>query len=80
MPRTARASQGGYCYHVLNRGNARRTLFHKDGDFRAFVKLLKQEKGGERGGERGEKGDTLRKPIPRWRFGHKIDLAALQSH
>jgi hypothetical protein len=23
MPRTARASVGGYCYHVLNRGNAR---------------------------------------------------------
>jgi len=22
MPRTARASRGGYCYHVLNRGNA----------------------------------------------------------
>jgi len=30
MPRTRRASQGGYCYHVLNRGNARRTVFHKD--------------------------------------------------
>jgi REP element-mobilizing transposase RayT len=42
MPRTARASQGGYCYHVLNRGNARRTVFHKDGDFAAFVKLLRQ--------------------------------------
>lgn len=42
MPRTARASQGGYCYHVLNRGNARRTVFHKDGDFTAFVKLLTQ--------------------------------------
>ncbi len=42
MPRTARASQGGYCYHVLNRGNGRRTVFHKDGDFAAFVKLLRQ--------------------------------------
>jgi putative transposase len=42
MPRTARASQGGYCYHVLNRGNARRTVFHQDGDFAAFVKLLRQ--------------------------------------
>lgn len=40
MPRTARASQGGYCYHVLNRGNARRTVFHKDGDYSAFFKLL----------------------------------------
>ena len=40
MPRTARAAQGGYCYHVLNRGNARRTVFHKDGDFDAFVRIL----------------------------------------
>ena len=30
MPRTARASQANYCYHVLNRGNARATVFHKD--------------------------------------------------
>jgi putative transposase len=42
MPRNPRASQGGYCYHVLNRGNGRRTIFHKDGDFAAFVKLLRQ--------------------------------------
>jgi putative transposase len=42
MPRTARASQGGYCYHVLNRGNGRRTVFHKNGDFAAFIKLLRQ--------------------------------------
>jgi putative transposase len=42
MPRTARASQGGYCYHVLNRGNGRQTVFHKDGDFAAFVKLLRE--------------------------------------
>ena len=27
MPRTARASIGGICYHVLNRGNARRMCF-----------------------------------------------------
>ena len=40
MPRTARASQGGDCYHGVNRGNGRRTVFHKDGDFHAFVKLL----------------------------------------
>ena len=39
MPRTARASQGGYCYHVMNRGNGRRTVFHKDGDFDAFRNL-----------------------------------------
>ena len=32
MPRTARASVGGVCYHVLNRGNARAEVFHFDGD------------------------------------------------
>src|ERR1700694_260631 len=42
MPRTARASQGGYCYHVLNRGNGRRAVFHKNGDYAAFLKLLGQ--------------------------------------
>ncbi len=42
MPRTARASLGGWCYHVLNRGNARAEVFHKDDDYAAFVKLLVQ--------------------------------------
>ena len=40
MPRTARASVGGICYHVLNRGNARAEVFHKDGDCVAFVELM----------------------------------------
>jgi hypothetical protein len=40
MPRTARASQGGFCYHALNRGNTRRTVFHKQGDYAAFLNLL----------------------------------------
>jgi putative transposase len=40
MPRTARASQGGLCYHVINRGNARQDVFHKKRDFDAFLKLL----------------------------------------
>jgi putative transposase len=40
MPRTARASVGGICYHVLNRGNGRAKVFHKKGDFDAFVKLM----------------------------------------
>lgn len=42
MPRTSRASQGGYVYHVLNRGNARGKVFHKDEDFAAFVTLMTQ--------------------------------------
>jgi len=37
MPRVARASVGGICYHVINRGNARATIFHAPGDFRAFL-------------------------------------------
>jgi putative transposase len=40
MPRTARASVGNVCYHVLNRGNARNEVFHKDGDFQAFLKAM----------------------------------------
>ena len=42
MPRTARASVGGVCYHVLNRGNARQPVFHKDGDYAAFVELIEK--------------------------------------
>jgi putative transposase len=40
MPRTGRASIGGICYHVINRGNAQIEVFHKDGDYRAFVELI----------------------------------------
>jgi putative transposase len=28
------------CYHVINRGNARRQVFSKDGDYEAFLKAL----------------------------------------
>ena len=42
MPRGACDSRGGYCYHVINRGNGRRTVFRKDADFAAFLKLLAQ--------------------------------------
>ena len=42
VPRSARASVGGLCYHVLNRGNARQPVFHKDGDYDAFSTLLAQ--------------------------------------
>jgi len=40
MPRTARASVGVICYHVLNRGNGRQQVFFKDGDYAAFVKAM----------------------------------------
>src|SRR5271157_421136 len=43
MPRASRAASGGFCYHVLNRGNARAEVFHKkDGDYGAFVKIIGQ--------------------------------------
>ncbi len=40
MPRTARAALGGWCYHVLNRGNGRAEVFHKDEDYQAFLALF----------------------------------------
>jgi hypothetical protein len=42
MRRTSRASQGGFVNHVLNRGNGRSDVFHKDDDFAAFVKLMRE--------------------------------------
>jgi putative transposase len=42
MPRTARASVADICYHVINRGNARATVFHDDGDYAAFVSLMQE--------------------------------------
>ena len=42
MPRPARACQAGYCYHVLNRGNARSEVFHKPGDFAAFLQAISE--------------------------------------
>jgi len=40
MPRTARASVGGLCYHVINRGNARSSVFHDSSDYQAFICLI----------------------------------------
>jgi len=40
MPRTARASVGDVCYHVINRGNGRAAVFADDIDFRQFVELI----------------------------------------
>jgi putative transposase len=42
MPRTARAVEAGEIYHVLNRGNGRMKLFHKPGDYAAFLKVIAQ--------------------------------------
>ena len=40
MPRTARSCSGGYTYHVLNRGNAWATVFHKPDDYDAFLDVM----------------------------------------
>jgi putative transposase len=40
MPRHARVSPDGFVQHVLNRGDHRETLFHKPGDFRAFLLVI----------------------------------------
>jgi len=42
MPRAARSSAGGLCYHVLNRGNAGIEVFHDARDYAEFVELLQQ--------------------------------------
>lgn len=42
MGRPQRAAEGGYVYHVLNRANARLTIFEHDGDYEAFEKVLLQ--------------------------------------
>ena len=42
MPRTARASVGGYCYHVINRGNGGSQVFHHERDYHACVSLIRR--------------------------------------
>jgi len=40
MPRQKRADEAGSIYHAQNRGNARQTIFHKDEDYQAFLRVL----------------------------------------
>lgn len=40
MARTARSAAGGICYHAINRGNRRATVFHTNEDYDAFVHLI----------------------------------------
>jgi putative transposase len=40
MGRPHRAAEGGHVYHVLNRANARMTIFEKDDDYEAFEAIL----------------------------------------
>ncbi|OGR32821.1 MAG: hypothetical protein A2091_06025 [Desulfuromonadales bacterium GWD2_61_12] len=45
MPRIARTLADECCYHLINRGNGRQQVFHKDGDYQAFIDLLLQWRG-----------------------------------
>src|SRR6476469_5867389 len=40
MPRRPRVATGGVVYHVLNRAAGRLTLFRKDEDYAAFLRVL----------------------------------------
>lgn len=40
MPRSARALHAGACYHLINRGNGRATVFHSPLEYRAFLDLI----------------------------------------
>ena len=45
MPRIARALVDNCCYHLINRGNGRQQIFHKDNDYSAFINVLLQARG-----------------------------------
>lgn len=45
MPRQRRVMVDGAAYHVLTRGNRKQTIFHKPGDYRAFLGILEEAQG-----------------------------------
>ena len=49
MPRRPRVSRGGIAYHVMNRGNGRREIFHKAADYEAFLGILADVRQAEAG-------------------------------
>ena len=40
MPRPPRTAPGGFIFHVLNRAQDKRTIFHQDRDYLAFERVL----------------------------------------
>jgi putative transposase len=44
MPRIARDLQDNLIYHVLNRGNGQQEVFHENGDYAAFIQLMREAK------------------------------------
>ena len=44
MPRIARGLSKNCIYHILNRGNGKQNIFHKEQDYKAFIDLVKEAK------------------------------------
>jgi putative transposase len=44
MPRIVLGLGDEVVYHVINRGNARQGVFHKEQDYEDFIRLLKEAK------------------------------------
>jgi len=44
VPRIARGLADGEIYHIINRGNRRSEVFHKEEDYEKFISLLKEAK------------------------------------
>ena len=42
MARIPRKFLAGHCYHVINRGNGRATIFHRGADYDAFLRILRE--------------------------------------
>ena len=43
MARIPRGIVGDIPYHILNRANGRQTIFKKDKDYEAFLKIIKED-------------------------------------
>jgi len=44
VPRITRGLADGEIYHIINRGNRRSEVFHKEEDYKKFISLLKEAK------------------------------------
>jgi len=44
MPRVVRGLADNYIYHIINRGNGRQEVFHKERDYEAFIDIMKEAK------------------------------------
>ncbi|MFZ3138461.1 MAG: hypothetical protein WA126_13850 [Thermodesulfovibrionales bacterium] len=44
MPRIVRGLADNIACHVINRGNGRQEVFHKDKDYEAIIKLMAEAK------------------------------------